>query len=832
VIELVTLGHPAVSRDRVPLSVPPQSPEFLLLVHLTLHGATSPDELGALFWPEEPPEGRRARLDQALDHLHGLLGSGVVWTDDELVEVDPGRVTADVERFREAMAGDRPRDALALYRGPFLEGLDLSAFPEVNVWMEETRRTLAGMARRARDQVPWDDDPPKNLWPRIVQELRSRRVVHVALLYLGFAWGSLEVCSTLVQMELFGNAVFVALLAFHVVSFPLVVTTAWLLEGTRAGDEVPGLPDVLGKVGLRAVHLLALLAVLTAGSVLGWVVLQWGDGGDLIAPLRAELPEEKHLAVLPFHVLGEDPLTLEFSDGLMETLTSRLTQFEGLKGNLAVISSADIRGRGVRSPREARDAFGVNLAVTGSVGAARDSIQVTVNLVDADRGRQFGSFGLSESLQQMDRLQTEIVTGLRQLLELELETAEEASLASGRTESPEAYGLQVRAQGFLQRYERLENLDRALELFREALAHDPDYVLALAGMGEAYKRRYDLTRDPADLERAREAVLSARELNERLAQVHVTLGLIHAAGGRHEEAVHAFGQALDLEPFSVGALLGLGAVYREMGRPAEAERTLLRAQEIRSGDWRLHNELGVLYSDLGRYEEGAEQFRRVVALTPDNPRGWTNLGAMNLYLGRLEAAEEYLERSVSIAPTESAISNLASFYYYTLRDYQRAAELYEEAVALNERDYLSWLNLASAYRQIPGEEERARAAYRSTLEWARAAQDVNPRDPDVLLSLAVAHANLGEPDRARFLVRQAQELAPGNPTVLFRAGDIHETLGDREEAIRLIREAMERGYPPELVEAATGLDDLRADPRFPGTTPDEAEGQDADDWNP
>lgn len=824
VIELVTLGVPAVLQDGVPLPLRADGPELLLLVRLSLAGTAGRSELAELLWPGDPPEERARRLERTLARLREALGSTVLREEDGRIGVDPGRVRVDVESLRSALAGGRPRDALALCRGPFLEGVTASDFPGLADWIDETRREATELERRARDEVERDSDP----WmgQRLLRELRSRRAVHVGLLYLGVAWGSLEVSSMLVEMELLDGAFFVALLAFHLVALPMVLAIAWILEARgRRMRAAALLPGFLRRGGTGAVYAAAALAVLAVGSSAGWLAVQWSDDWELVDRLGAELPDQKHLAVLPFHVVGSDPTARDLADGLMEMLTSQLTTVEGLRGTVSLVPSANIRAREVRSPAEAHRIFGATLAVTGSVRPTRDSLQITVNLVDAVQGRQLDSFVLSEALANLAELQAGTLSGLRSLLSLDLGSTEEISLASGRTEDAQAYALQVRARGYLQRYEREENLDRAAALFREALDRDPTYVLALAGLGEAHKRKYDLTNDPGDLERAEEAVTRALELDERIAQVHVTLGLIRSARGRYAEAENAFRRALELEPHSVDALIGLGDAQARSQRIGEAEAHFRRALDVRPGDWRIHNHLGRVLYQQGRLADAADQFLRVVELTPDNVRGWSNLGAIYFALDDEERAVEALERSLEITPTWGALSNLASYYFYGERDYERAAELYERAVALDERDYRGWYNLAGAYAFL-GEEERAAEAFRSTIERARAAQEMNPNDPDILVTLATAHAHLGDFARARFMARQAVELAPDNVVVLFRAGDVHEMVGDRDEAVRLIRAALEGGYAWRFLEDAPGLAELRSDPRLREFRPgDEDEGE-------
>jgi tetratricopeptide (TPR) repeat protein len=809
-IELVTLGHSAVLRDRTSLSVRPDSPTFLALVYLALEGSASESELLSLFWHDAGSEAGTRALTHTLDELAKALGPGVVILDGARIRVDQGRVATDADRFREAAAGGRHQDALSLYRGPFLEGIDLSPHPGFRQWARDVRRSLAETAREARSEVDPGPGARRFLWPGALRRFRSRRVFHVAVLYLGFAWGSLEVCSTLVQMELLGTAVFTALLGLHLAAFPLTVAVTWVLEQARGGGSPSRLPGILGRSGLQGIHLVALVGVLALGSGMGWLALTWGGTPEL----SASLPEHKHLVVLPFEVEGEGPRTRDLADGLVATLTRQLQGVEGLQGSLRVVSQEDVRGRGVRTPEEARSAFGSNLAATGVVRQDRDSIRVTLTLLGAEGGAVLRKVELREATTDLARLQQAMLYELGMLLDLSLAPRERAALAAGGTRSSEAFALQVQGRAYLERYEREENLEFALDLFQQALDHDPDYPLALAGIGEVYRRRFDRSGDPGDLERGREAVNKALELDDGIAQVQVTLGLIESAVGQHEEALAAFRRAQELEPHSSDALVGIGTSFLNLGRSSEAEAFYLEAIDARPGHWALHNSLGVFYFRVGRFREAVEQFRRVVTFTPDNARGWSNLGGLLSYLEEWDAARDALERSISIADDEGALSNLGTLYFFRLGRYDDAAELFRRALEINDRNVQVWYNLASALRWGSGGATETRAAFERTLELAREQQELNRRDPNLLLILASCHSFLGSPDRARMLVREALGMAPDDLSGLAWAASVLEEVGDRVEAIRLLREALERGYSREMVERSPGLRQLRADPRF------------------
>src|SRR4029077_17192565 len=101
------------------------------------------------------------------------------------------------------------------------------------------------------------------------------------------------------------------------------------------------------------------------------------------------VPAEKKLAVLGFTNVGNNPATQAFCDGLMETLTSMLTQLEDFHGSLWVVPVSEVRA--IKSLGDARREVGANLAITGSVQRSTNQVRITVNLVDAARGRNLAS---------------------------------------------------------------------------------------------------------------------------------------------------------------------------------------------------------------------------------------------------------------------------------------------------------------------------------------------------------------------------------------------------------------------------------------------------------
>jgi tetratricopeptide (TPR) repeat protein len=523
---------------------------------------------------------------------------------------------------------------------------------------------------------------------------------------------------------------------------------------------------------------------------------------------------EKQLVVLPFTNVGNDPQNQSFCDGLVEILSSKLSQLEQFQRKIRVVPSTDVLREGIVSVREARQTFGATLAITGSVQRADNRVRLTINLVDPQTLLQLKSKTIDTEAHDVSVLQDGVVLEVAELLDVKLSSQAKQVLAIGGTTAPGAYEYYAQGRGYLQRYEVAQNIDTAISLFNLALAQDRRYALAEAGLGEAYWRKYEQTKGTQWAEEARKSAAAAVGLNDKLPQVYVTLGMIHTGTGRYEEAVQNFQKALALDPINSDAYRELAKTYQQMGKPKDAESTYLNAIAARPGYWDTHNELGGFYFHLGRYSEAEKEFRTVVDLTPDNSRGYKNLGAIAYSQKRYDEAARLLEKSVAIKPSDGAYSNLGTVYY-TLGQYDEAARYYEKAIQMNGQDSMQWHNLAAAY-QWSTEPQKARKAFQRTAELAEQQRRVNPRDPDLLIRLADAYSYLNQPLRARELLQQGLALAPDDVPNMFQASSIYEQLGDRKLALEWIAKAIKGGLSRDLVEKEPTLARLRLDPKFQG----------------
>lgn len=525
---------------------------------------------------------------------------------------------------------------------------------------------------------------------------------------------------------------------------------------------------------------------------------------------------EKQIVVLPFENVGGDAANLAFCDGLMETLTSQLTQLEKFQGSFWVVPASEVRTRGVTSPSEAHKVFGVNLVVSGGVQRFADRFRVTLNVIDVsdpDSPRQLKSSVIDDSRANAAALQDEIIVRMAAMFGVELVPENRSMLAAGNTENSQAYEFYLEGRGYLQRYEREENIDSAISLFERTIKIDSLYALAYAGLGEAYVRKYRKTMDTQWIAPAVRNGKRAVELDDRLAPARVTLGMIYRETGEYERAIVELKNVLAVDPTNAAACQEMATTYADAGMVADAESIYRKAIQLRPDYWGCYYSLGVLFWRNDRPDEAVEQFQRVIELTPDNMWGYNSLGAAYYNLDRLDEAHEMFGRSIAAQPNYRAYANLATLDYVAGR-YAEAANMYEKALEKNSSSYVTWGSFANACYWLPDRREEAYEHYRRAAVMAEEQRAVNARDPRLLSRLAGYCAMLGEAERADVFTRESLALAPDNLRIIYTAGCTYEQLGRRMEAVEYIARALTNGYSSAEFEADPWMQDLRADERF------------------
>ncbi len=525
------------------------------------------------------------------------------------------------------------------------------------------------------------------------------------------------------------------------------------------------------------------------------------------------VPDQQHMAVLPFTNVGDDPANRAFCDGLTEILTSQLTQVERFQGSLWVVPQIELKAREIRAPSDARRVFGTNLAVTGSVQRSRDSVRLAVNLVDTERSRQLRSRVIDEPLSNLSAVEDHVLVAVMGMLELELQPEARQKLAAGGTANSEAQDAYVHAVGALHNSLGPSDPNLAISLLQRAVALDPRFTLAQAALGEAYLALYRNTKDPAAVEAAVAACRTAAGLDRSLPQVQVTLGLIRVATGKYEEAVTAFEQALKLNPSDAQALVELGRAYAKLQRALEAEAAYKKAIALQPDYWLGYSRLARFYWLQNRHQEAEQQYRKALELTPENYLLLTDLGALYFGLSRWDEARLMFERSARAKPNYIAYSNLGTLASRR-GDSKDAAAMFEKALAIDDHDYVLWGNLGIEYQHLPGQETKARQALSKAIELAKENLAVDPRDTQAIVDLANYHATLAERDQAQGYLKRVEADGKKQADLARQIALVYAELADRNRTLEWVATALELGCPVGELEAEPTLQKFSNDAQF------------------
>jgi eukaryotic-like serine/threonine-protein kinase len=538
-------------------------------------------------------------------------------------------------------------------------------------------------------------------------------------------------------------------------------------------------------------------------------VIALAMSGVVPNPFR-HVPQEKHLAVLPFLNVGNDASNQAFAEGVAESLTSKLSQLERYQKSFWVVPASD--SRAVKSLDEAHRDLDVTLAITGSIQHTDDGVEVDTNLVDAANHRQLASRSIRVAANNLDELQQRVWESVADMLDLQVSPEVREELAEGETRQPDAYKLYEQGNGYLRRGE-LKNIDRAIDCFNKALAKDPSYALAYAGLGLAYASKYAETKNPQWMAEATRNASRAVELNGNLIPVRVSLANVYQKTGQLDKAMAEYKRVLEQDPTVIDVQLRMGQIYEAQGKFDLAEKEFKNAIARQSKYWQGYAELAYLYYNTGRFNECAQASQSIIDVAPDNPEGYYNLGAAYLALGRYDDAISVLKKGLNIQAASIAWTNLGAAYMY-LGKWEEAADAMNRAAEMSPHNDVMWRNLGDAYDQIPSRLGDAREAYQKALDTATEELKVNPRDPDVLSGIALYHAHLGNAGDAEAYIARALAVAPNNSGTLFTEALVYEIIGQRDKAIHALQQAAKAGYSLEEIEKEPELRKLQSDPRY------------------
>ena len=551
--------------------------------------------------------------------------------------------------------------------------------------------------------------------------------------------------------------------------------------------------------------------LISAGVLVALAVLAFA-----FRPLRDRITSlfggmsQKHIAVLPFDNIGNNPANEVLAEGLMESLTGRLSNLDVGQQSLWVVPASLVRSRKVTDPSAARATLGANLVVQGSIQREGQDVHLNVNLIDTNTMRQIGSVPIEDRAGDLAAVQDQAVSRLAQLMHINV-TPEMLRNTGGHV-TPAAYESYVTALGLIQRYDKPGNLDQAIADLDSAVKTDPQFALGFGEQCEAYRLKFRLDQNSRWIDEALANCQRAAQLDNGLPMVHVTLGRVHADLGKSDLALQEFNSALKLNPRDPDALMGVANAYEKMGRISDAENAFLRAAQLRPDYWDGWNSLGVFYHRQKRYQDAITQFKHVIELTPDNANVWSNLGIEYQNLQQFADAENAYKKSISLAPGYASYTNLGALYIREGR-WADSAAMTEKALQLNDKDFRGWANLALACRWLK-QDDKALAAREKEGALLEALIQRQPNDATLQSALGIVYAERKLKDKAVERIQASLQLNPGDPNLLANAGEAYEDLGDRAAALKYVAQAMQKGYTLDHLKQNPALQNLLADPSF------------------
>ena len=544
------------------------------------------------------------------------------------------------------------------------------------------------------------------------------------------------------------------------------------------------------------------LAAAAIPSRLGAGVFFWARYGAVRVPANG-----KYVAVLPFHVLAADAVLQFDSEGITEALSSRLFA----DPSLHPISPIALETVDMKQPTAViAKQVGANLVVAGAIfGQPDGQLLVSAHIENVQQHTTIWRTRLKGSQRQLLQMEDQLCDQVLRAL------GDGAAAATAPVEpnlNQEAYDLYLEGRNLLKNRADDQRVTQALDLFQQACAKDPAFALAWAGVADASLLRYNATHESIWAEKALDAAQRARSRNDKLPEVHLSLGSVYTQTGKTAEAIAEILSALKLEPNSDDAYVRLGRAYRKIGKTDYAINALKKAVELNPYYWYNHDQLGKEYFRTGRNAEALKEFRKVVELDPNNAGGYNEIGSVYTRQNRWADSIPEFQHSLALKPTSDAYGNLGTAYFFLDR-YSQAADIFEKAVGETPNDVWLQGNLADAYRQAKRGAAAAKA-YDRAIQMAYERLRVNPHDPPMLGLLATFDAKNGNAPKALELIAQARAIDASDSQLMYWEAVIFALAGRPSDAMHSLDRALSNGYSVHEARHDPDLSSLQHDPAF------------------
>ena len=385
-----------------------------------------------------------------------------------------------------------------------------------------------------------------------------------------------------------------------------------------------------------------------------------GENSAIHSTRAPQAVHEHSIAVLYFENLSGIKEDEYLRDGITEDITTELSKIRRLK----TFSRANVlayRDK-VVTPSQIGRELGASYVLVGSLRRAGNRLRINAQLVDASTDFPLWSERYDREMEDVFAVQDEIASKIAAALRITLSPQEQEALAAKPTENLQAYDLYLRGRNYARRVGRQDMLF-ALQMYENAVALDPDFALAHAGLANACAEYYwHFERNQGWLDRAIASTRIASAKGSGAAGIKLAEAWVDYAEGRYEMAVNTMREVLETNPDIDGGYYLLGRALFEAGRYQEIvdikDDIMAHAGENYNTVMPLHNALGALgkkdalmnfvHQEMAVYEEALKK-------TPEDARVRVLLAGLYAKVERFEDAKREADMAMALRPDDAMI---------------------------------------------------------------------------------------------------------------------------------------------------------------------------------
>jgi TolB-like protein/tetratricopeptide (TPR) repeat protein len=542
-------------------------------------------------------------------------------------------------------------------------------------------------------------------------ELKRRNVIRVAGLYLVGAWLLVQITGTVLPM--FGAPDWLprSIVILLAIGFVPVLVFSWAFEltpqGLKRDEDVRPEESIAPQTARRMDRMIiAVLALALGYFVFDKFVLAPRRAAALIdSPSGASA---KSIAVLPFENLSRDPDNAYFCEGVQDEILTRLAKVADLK----VISRTSTQ-RFKSAPSDLRNIakqLGVMHILEGSVQKSNDQVRVNVQLINALTDAHLWADTYDRKLTDIFAVESEIAKTIAETLQAKLTGSEQRAIAARPTENTEAHQLYLKGRFFWNKRTG-SDLKKSIDYFNQAIAADPKYALAYAGVADAYVLLPGYTAGtPRDCyPKAKAAAKKALELDDTLAEAHTSLAIaIWLYDFDFSQASREFQRAIEVNPNYAIAHQQYGNIMLiALGRFDDAIVEGKRAVELDPLSLVINTDLGANYYCSRRYDEAIAQLRKTLEMDPGFYIAHLVLGQALEMKGALDAAIGEYQKARALNDDPSVLGLLAHAYGFS-GNRMEAQKILDQLKELSKERYVAAYSFAIVYLGLGDKEEALR----------------------------------------------------------------------------------------------------------------------------